>query len=1606
MGSFINSLSDQPLTSRDKRMLLSLEFSREMAERSNERLFDLGLKEVDAEIKESKEKGLKRAKIYKIARIIVNLIGVALICIVPIAIIFNLPIWVPIVVTLVGGIALGLLGNALKSREQLLRLRHKSLLQYRQRLAKKLYTQNTWKNKAAKNEVNNERSLSERMKLVYHEFGIDTDASSGDTSVSEGISPLNLDSPLFLHRYEAGAISKDTQTILNSWKLYQREVLNIKTERLGKANSDTDLLALRDRIYSEGGVAKELLPLPDIADGLQEIKSFCSYGLQVSDLLQNSLKKYRLAFPLLSLVADTKLGLDFNIESKQEELSLLDGQLQHYLRKLAAVKTEEEALSVIEEISSLGILSRVRTMINSSSSLNSSILSKISFHPTNRILSCKQRLAHLKLELQDPVWAADWFESSDHQSWKDKVLAFCSCCKKDRVSREEVRERLLTRLNETESLLLELERVWTDFLNNDFAKLHLEDSQEKIKDLFKDLGEGSFLDKKNLKPVCDKIKDLKTILSEEMIGADNESAAEKILEVTKSLNDFEEKDLSDLERIVANRGRSALKFIAKSLTTKNSTFRRRKQEAEQEYREKISASGNLTNLSQDIKTSAHSYVNGFKELLTQLEHIEKTLSEESDASKETELLEACHQVQDTCQKFSIDDVNHLKSHLSTLSKKLHCISEYKKSHSLNPRSNILNDLTEGELETEVNALEQQFESERKEVDKIRERCRTTLDHILENIEKQSVGIYLGQTVSNIVLSIIFFVIMAILGIFLVSFNVWWVHLIFLGVSVGFIGLNFLLTYLIGLRAKEKLEIDLQKDFLISSEMKTSTYFNPDLDRLKKLQGELGLDGIHSTWAKKEFLDEHAESSKEPIINKSKEEVTADLKAWHKELNRKNIPTDSLQGKAVKRKIPSSENEKQLNDLYVEQRLLEKSITSKETLLYELINEQLTQEHELFLLEKEDLQFKNLSFQIEKEKQDIQKKQELLTSLKTKQQFLASIINSKKEELTKENLEKAQGFFKDLLFVYQDESLSHHEKKEKAKPILKAIYAEGSIALVHELIENAYSQNNNDKCSFDESTITSFQKRGLLADSPLKETLPINIQYLKHLINNLEIIEADINRVPNSPEFIEAVQQANFLMEEFPILLKEVELFSIFTPCPKTEKAREISLEIEKAKKEMALRKSDLMASSLTNLHSMFSSLLQKLIKKDFDKIEKASAKLDKFLFSVVGKASKFTEKEEKRLIEAFQKLPLYVLKDLEKQNLIKMSGTNVSLHIFKSKLEKVAYIEECLNRDKKEFLSLETHRKVLKQKKEKDILEKRKVVKAKLREIEELKQKKLVKEKAILKLRTEEIKAKLLEMEELKKKQLVSDQEILSLEQKLERLTTEKKIAVETPSSTIKFQEIFSPGITPNTYEGLLTKMILSRKEVQRFSSLYEKERKKDPIHANHMKRMHKQSKGDYEKCYKDLIFGISDSSLNIPQDLNVPVIKQICEDLLKTHQLLEQIEKDLDDLSEKEIKVLALQEKIGKMKQKRTSLQEKISELEASLVDLSDSSQGIYRQRLQSYEEKLISLNTDINECVRREDDLLQELQSIASVRGAKQTCLQEIKALKQKFFNEQQRS
>lgn len=1596
MGSFIHSLSDQPLTSRDKRMLLAPEFSREMAARSSERLFDLGLTEVDAEIKESKEKGLKRAKAYKIARIVVNLIGVALICIVPIAIIFNLPFWVPVVVTLVGGITLGLVGNALRSREQLLRLRHKSLLQYKQRLAKKLYTQNTWKNKAAKNEVNNDKSLSERMKLAYHEFGIDINSSSSDTSILEGISPLNLDSPLFLHRYEAGVISKDTQAILNSWKLYQREILNIKIDHSGKTNFDIDLLALRDRIYTEGGIVKELLPLPSISDGLKEIKSFCSYGLQVADRLQHSLNKYQLTFPLLSLVADTKLGLDFKLDDKKEELSLLSSQLQHYLTKLSKVKTEEDALSVTEEISSLGILSQVRSMINSSSSLNSSILSKISFHPTNRILSYKQRLAHLKLDLRNPLWAGEWFESSDHQSWKDKVLMFCSFCKKGKVSREEVRKKLLTELNEKESLLLGLEKEWTAFLNNDFAKLHLEDSQEKLENLFNHLCERTSLNTRDLKGIFDKVKDLKTVLSEEMIGADNESAAEKILKVTNDLNDFADNHLSKIERLIANNGSSSLNFLAKSLTTKNSTFRRRKQEVEEKYKEKISVSGNLTNLSQDIKTSAHGYVKSFKELLAQLEHIEKTFSEEPNTGKETELLEACQQVQDICQKFSVDDINHLKSHLSTLSKKLSYVSKYKKNNSINPESHILDHVTAVGLEAEINALEKQFLSERKEVDKIRERCRTTLDHVLKNIEKQSVGIYLGQSISNIVLSIIFFLIMAILGIFLVSFNIWWVHLIFLGVSVGFIGLNFLLTYLIGQKAKEKLEMDLQKDFLISTEMKTSTYSNFDLDKLKKLQGELGLDGVHSTWAKKEFLDEHADSPSESIVNKSMEEVIKDLKAWHKKLNRKNIPTDSVKSKAVERKALLSESEKQLNDLYTKQGLLEKSIDSKETLLNQLINEQLVQEHELSLLEKEDIKFKRFSSEVEEEKKGIQKKQELLASLKIKQQFLTSIINRKKEDLTKEKLETSEVFFKNLLSVYQDKSLSDNDKKEKVKPIIKAIYSEGSIPLVYELIEKACSQENNNKNSSCESTSASFQEKGLLWDSPLKENIPVNIQYLKHLISNLEIIERDNSQVSDSPKFIEAVQQANLLIEEFPVLLKEVELFSIFTPCPKTEKARKISLEIEKNKQKILCKESDLMVSSLTSLHSMFFSLLQKLIKKDSDKIQKASLKLDQFLSSVAGKSSKFTEKDEKRLVEAFERLPLYVLKDLEKQNFLEMSRTNVSLHIFKSKLERFSYVEKCLNRDKKESLSLEMYRKVLKQKKEKDILEKRKIVKAKLREIEELQQKKLVKEEAILKLETEIVKAKLREMKELQQKKLVGEQDILSLKQKLERLTTKKKVKIVTPPSTRKFKEIFSPITTPHTYEALLTKMILSRKEVQRFSSLYQKEIKKDPIHANHMKRMHRKSKEEYEKCYKDLISGVSDSSLNIPQDLNAPAIRKICEALLKNNKLLEQIEKDLDDLSEKESKLLTLQEKIGKMKQTRTSLVEKISKL----------SEGVYRQKLQSYEEELALLNTSITEYSQRENALLLELQNIATVRAAKQSCLKVIKTLKQQFFNEQQRS
>ncbi len=1546
MSSFLQTLSNKNLTFLDERLLVSLDAPKTILSKSN-RLFEIGTKEIDKEIKESTEKELKKARVYKVARIIINVIGISLVCIFPIAIIFNIPFWVPLVVSLIGGLTLSFISGKLRSKEQLIRLRHKSLLFYRQRLLnKELNVQRPWKDRAAKNKANEDKVDSKRMELIYKEVGIDSPMKSRDSILSDRISSLNLETPIFLHRYESGTISGDAQTLLKSWRMYQKEVLKLKNNPSEKESKlESSLLQLRNQAYASSGMNLVQLPIQGAEDGLREIKSFCSYGLQIADILQKSLSQYQMNFPLLSLIANSELDLGVKVEEKLEEISILSRQIKYCLKKLSLVKTEEEALSVMEEVTSIDLITRIRSMINSSSSLNSSILSKISHHPTNLLLSYKQRLANLKIELKDPLWASEWFEVSECRSWKDQLLKFCSFSKEANCTRDDVRKNLLLQISEKEEILLSIEKKWGAFLDNDFAKLSLEDSLEKFNDFNKTLRDP--LDKNISESLLNKMNSLKSLFLEEMIGADNESAAEKIMEISKELEIFNAKHLKKLEVLVSNHGRSFLDVIASSLTTKNSTFRRRQKEAAKKYRESVSVSGSLSEISFGLRTSSKNQMRSFKSLLYQFEQVEAIFSESVVEGNETKLLQATQKIKETCQDFSVDELNLLKNYLSTFSKKLKLVSKHKEEKGIDYQL-----IDETQLELEIQALEKQAQSEKNEIKNVRDRCRFRLHQILNNIEKQVVSIYMTQLISNMVLSLVFFLLVSLLGAFLISFNVWWVHLIFLGVTLSFIGINFIFSYLIDRKAKKKIDVDLQKNFLISSEIKESAYPNSDLARLKELQGILGLDGIHDTWAKKEILNENENTSNKLITEKSKEEVLKDLKIWHKELNKKNIPSFEFTPQ-TKQNISDSKELEELKEIVAKNNFLEKSIISKEFVLDKILSEQLLQEQELIILEKEYKKFQALSLEIEKEKADIVRNEELATRLQIKHHFLKNILDIKSKDIKKEQLNKARLLFDDLLNIYKDESLSNQEKKDKSKSIIKLIYKEDLFSLVHDLINSELIKGNEElNLLSDQDTKLSFQKEGLFWNSDLKKTVGTKIKYLRDLIQSLEIIENDKNLTSTS---FEMAEKALFLVEKFPIFLKEAELIPTFIPCAKLEEARVISLEVEKEKKEFLQKRINQESLAINNLNSVFSSLLKKLLLRDSTQLEEASLKLEKLISLVVNKSSENIDKEEKILIGIFQKFPLHFLKNMEKEVLLQLAKIHIQMSIYQSKVEKLSYIKECLNKDNKRSLSLEEYRKILMQKKEKAILKSKKLVKEKVQEIQELKQKKLVDGKRFL------------EISDILKKERGEEE-------------SSKSIKIESPKTISIIDKKTKKQPLQGSYDFLLGKMILSRKEVAKFSSLYKKWKDKDPVHANHMRKMHRRAKEEYNNCYEQLIAGICSDSLSIPERLDAPFIKSISEKIKEKQNLFIDIENRINNLNLKEEELLLLQQKIGKKQQELSIIEEKVDEL----------------QSLHKLQDEILSLR-------KEEDILLEEVKELVSLKELQQSCLKDLTYLKEQFFNAQ---
>ncbi|WP_213357631.1 hypothetical protein [Chlamydiifrater phoenicopteri] len=263
--------------------------------RSEMEVRSMALEAIESELEAAEKTDLKRLKLLKVAWVVSIIVGTAIFFIIPISMMFGVPLWLPIVVSLGLSLVLGYTSGKISSKRQEILRRREFLVAYRQ----KLLSEGVKKPLIKKFDIKKEELFSglksnfqRRLEKIKNELLYGVKDSDSQDSCST-LNALDLQGETFAQRYQMqDLLLEEEGSRVASWQEFSRVVSDINNKLVkGECEAETlDSVSLS--ALMAGGVQHIMIPPKDFAEKLDRVQSLLKYGAQVISSVQEDFNRY------------------------------------------------------------------------------------------------------------------------------------------------------------------------------------------------------------------------------------------------------------------------------------------------------------------------------------------------------------------------------------------------------------------------------------------------------------------------------------------------------------------------------------------------------------------------------------------------------------------------------------------------------------------------------------------------------------------------------------------------------------------------------------------------------------------------------------------------------------------------------------------------------------------------------------------------------------------------------------------------------------------------------------------------------------------------------------------------------------------------------------------------------------------------------------------------------------------------------------------------------------------------------------------------------------------------------------------------------------------
>ncbi|WP_201456997.1 hypothetical protein [Chlamydia sp. 17-3921] len=251
------------------------------------------LEALNDELESMESSEIKKCRLYKIALVIITVIGMAVTFILPISMFFGIPVWIPVVVGLGFGLVTLIIGNKLRNTCNAIRLKYRSLQVYRQQLLSQhpSLTRST----LYKYGIELPKPKKGFKEKIMQQAHLSVDATYDGGATLDKSLDFAGDLP---KRYQTNAlVGVNSSPTLEMWSKYINAVCAAKSEILKGSPGNEAINTVKQKALLDVGISPDaIIPPGSFIDLAKTIMSACSFGAHVGIEARRAFDQYERSF--------------------------------------------------------------------------------------------------------------------------------------------------------------------------------------------------------------------------------------------------------------------------------------------------------------------------------------------------------------------------------------------------------------------------------------------------------------------------------------------------------------------------------------------------------------------------------------------------------------------------------------------------------------------------------------------------------------------------------------------------------------------------------------------------------------------------------------------------------------------------------------------------------------------------------------------------------------------------------------------------------------------------------------------------------------------------------------------------------------------------------------------------------------------------------------------------------------------------------------------------------------------------------------------------------------------------------------------------------------